>query len=424
MCKQRKINLPGLVFPLLAAMTPDHWEVEVVIEVVDEVDFDCDADLVGIGTMGHAIFRGLEIAREFKKRGKTVFFGGYMASMVPEKVLEMGVDSVVVGDAENSYPQLLQDYEKDGKIKKVYDLPISELKNLPLPKYELLLDKPLGNMLPVQAGRGCPHLCSFCSVSCIYKGKYLVRPISEVMRDIKRIKELGFSGFYLIDDNIVGNPGYLSELARQIKPLNLHWASQCSLNLARNQKLLREVADSGCRILSFGLESITQEGLDKLNKSWVKVTEHEKLLRRIEKAGIMPSSEMMVGLDSDTEESLRATLDFVNRARIPIPRFYILTPMPGSELYEQFKREGRLLHEDYKKYDGTQAVHTPQNISPEELTEMYWWLNRQVFSLSSILQRTILHKNALKHPLSHLFALGVNLHYRHYIKKGVTPNIF
>jgi radical SAM superfamily enzyme YgiQ (UPF0313 family) len=258
LCKQRKINLPGLVFPLLAAMTPEHWEVEVVIEVVDEVDFDCDADLVGIGTMGHAIFRGLEIAREFKKRGKTVFFGGYMASMVPEKVLEMGVDSVVVGDAEKSYPQLLRDYEKDGKIKKIYDLPISELKNLPLPRYELLLDKPLGNMLPVQAGRGCPHLCSFCSVSCIYKGKYLVRPIPEVMRDIKRVKELGFSGFYLIDDNIVGNPGYLSELARQIKPLNLHWASQCSLNLARNEKLLQEVADSGCRILSFGLESITQ----------------------------------------------------------------------------------------------------------------------------------------------------------------------
>ncbi|MBU1239952.1 B12-binding domain-containing radical SAM protein [Myxococcota bacterium] len=424
LCKQSKIYLPGLVFPLLAAMTPKSWDIKIAIEVVDEIDFDMDVDLVGIGTMGHAIFRGLEIAREFKKRGKTVFFGGYMASMVPQKVLEMGVDSVVIGDAEISWPQLVHDWETRGRLEPIYDNPITSLEKLPLPRYEFLLEKPIGNMLPVQAGRGCPHLCSFCSIACIYRGKYLTRPIDEVMRDIYRVKQLGFKSFYLIDDNIVGNPTYLEELARRIKPLKMSWASQCSLNLARNEPLLELVAQSGCNILSFGLESITQSGLDKLNKKWVKVSEHEDLLARINDAGIMPSTEMMVGIDSDTEESIRETYDFVERTKISIPRFYILTPMPGSELYNQYKAEGRLLHEDYKRYDGSQCVHRPENISPEKLTEMYWWLNRKVFSLPSIMRRTVLKKEAARRPGVHLFALGANLHYRHYIKRGITPNIF
>ncbi len=421
---QKKIHLPGLVFPLLAAYTPSRWDVEVCIEVVDRVPFDTDADLIGLGAMGYAIFRALEIAAEFKKRGKTVIMGGYMASMVYEEVLARGVDSVVVGDAEKSWPRLLADWERDQKLARVYDEPVDDLAGLPLPRYELLTEKPIGNMLPVQAGRGCPHLCSFCSIACIYKGRYLTRPVDEVMRDIRRVKELGFSSFYLIDDNIVGNPGYLEELVERIAPLKMTWASQCSLNLARNPKLLKKVADSGCNILSFGLESITQEGLDKLNKKWVKVAEHEELLRRIADAGIMPSTEMMVGLDSDTEQSIRETFEFVHRARIPIPRFYILTPMPGSPLYAQYQAEGRLLHEDWNRYDGAQCVHRPEKIAPEKLTEMYWWLNREVFSLRSIAHRVLRRPGAWRAPKDTLFALAVNLHYRHYLQRGIIPNIF
>ncbi|HEX9007453.1 MAG TPA: B12-binding domain-containing radical SAM protein, partial [Bacteroidota bacterium] len=124
LCKQKRIYLPGLVFPLLAAMTPPSWEVEVRIEVVDEIDFDSDADLVGIGSMGYATLHGLSIAREFRARGKTVVMGGYMASLMPSFVKD-SVDSVVVGDAESSYPQLLKDFERTGRLKPVYDNPVS-----------------------------------------------------------------------------------------------------------------------------------------------------------------------------------------------------------------------------------------------------------------------------------------------------------
>lgn len=158
--------------------------------------------------MGHAIFRAIDIATEFRKRGKTVFMGGYMPSIVPW-FIEDHCDGVIIGDAEISFPELLKDFETTGKIKKRYDFPLRDLNNLPVPKYELLNPKKTGFMLPVQAGRGCPHLSSYCSIACVYKGRYTARPVSEVMRDIRRVKELGFRHFYLLDDNIMGTPHFL-----------------------------------------------------------------------------------------------------------------------------------------------------------------------------------------------------------------------
>lgn len=422
LCKQSKINLPGLAFPLLAAYTPPHWQVELAIEVVDDIDYSTDADLVAIGTMGHATFRGIEIATEFRKRGKKVVMGGYMASIAVDEAIKH-VDSVVVGDAEISYPMMLKDFEA-GNLKPIYDFPIKELKNLPIPRYDLLTSKKIGAMLPVQAGRGCTFTCSFCSIACLYEGKYHFRPVEEVVRDIKEVKRLGFNRFYLIDDNIVSNPKYLKALCDEIKPLKMHWASQCAIHLAKNPELLKAVVDSGCDLMSFGVESISQESITSLDKPWLKANEHASNIKILMRSGITVSTEMIVGTDFDTEESIRQTFDFVNDLKIPIPRFYILTPIPGTDLFKKYKSEGRLLTEDLKMFDGASCVHVPKNIDPEKLTEMYWWLNKKVFSLSSILNRTLLNRFLWRNPAMLLFSIGINFHYRWYVKRGVTPNIF
>lgn len=423
LCKQKRINLPGLAFPLLAAYTPSNWEVELVIEVVDEIPYNSNADIIAIGSMGHAIFRGFEIAAEFRKRGKPVVMGGYMSSIAADKAIEF-VDSLVIGDAEVSYPQMLKDFEETGALKKIYDHPVSELRDLPVPRYDLLLKKRIGNMLPVQAGRGCPFYCSFCSIACLYKGKYLFRPVDEVIRDIKVVKDLGFKRFYLIDDNIASNPAYLNELCEKIIPLKMKWASQCAIHLAKNPDLLKKVVDSGCDLMSFGIESISQEAINSLDKPWLKADEHERNIAVLSKAGITVSSEMMVGTDEDTEESIRATYDFVYRNRIPIPRFYIMTPVPGTALYNEYKSQNRLLTDDLHKFDGTQCVHIPAKMSPEKLTEMYWWLNNKVFSISSIMHRVLFNPVLWKNPKMLVFSLYINLHYRNYVRRKITPNIF
>lgn len=422
--KQKRLFIPGLALHYLAALVPKHWDVDILIEVIEDINFDVDVDLVGIGTMGHNIIRGKDIALEFKKRGKTVFFGGYMASLAPEMVLNKGIDSVVIGDAEKSFPMLLNDFESKGKLDKIYDNQLCGLENLPLPKYELLKQKNIGDMLPVQAGRGCQNKCKFCSIASIYKGRYMSRPIPDVIRDIKRIKELGCKSFFLIDDNIISNKNYITKLVDEIKPLKMIWASQCSLQIAKDIPLLKKVKKSGCINLSFGLESISQKGLDKIGKGWLDVSKHKELLKIIEKEGITASTEMMFGTDSDTEQSIKETLDFVLDLKLPWPRFYIMTPMPGTVLYKEYKEQGKLLHEDYTKYNGSVCVHKPENISPEKLTEMYWWLYKEVYSYKNIIRRIILRKDFFTNYKFFLFALMVNIHYKKFIKRKIVPNIY
>lgn len=422
LCKQSRIFLPGLGLPLLASYTPENWEVKILIEVVDEINFDEECDLVGIGAMGHAVFRAIDIAKEFKKRGKTVFMGGYMVSILPDFVKEY-CDSVIIGDGELSYPMLIHDFENNGTVKPIYDNQLTDLSNQPIPRYDLLIKKKIGYMLPVQAGRGCPHTCSYCSIACIYKGKYLARPIDDVIRDIKEVKRLGFKRFFLIDDNIASNPDYLMELALKIKPLNMQWASQCTILVAKNELLLKTIAESGCNILSLGIESLSQEGINKLNKTWMKTNETEDLIKKIQKFGIAPATEMIIGTDGDTPDSIRQTADFIIQSKIPAPKFYILTPLPGTEFYKQIKSENRLLHEDFEKYTASTCVFKPQHFTPEELEKAYMDLYKEVYKTKNIFKRIIFNRGILKTPLVYLFMFFGNFVYKHSINRGDAPNI-
>jgi radical SAM superfamily enzyme YgiQ (UPF0313 family) len=204
----------------------------------------------------------------------------------------------------------------------------------------------------------------------------------------------------------------------------MNWASQCAIHLAKNPELLRLVTGSGCDLMSFGLESVQQEAIDSLGKKWLKAGEHEQNIEILSRSGITVSTEMIIGTDFDTERSINETYKFINRTQIPIPRFYILTPIPGTDLFKDLKSQGRLLTEDLEKFDGTQCVHIPKSISPEKLTELYWWLNKKIFSLCSIFYRIVLNGSLWKNPKMLIFSIIINFHYRHYIRRKVTPNIF
>lgn len=418
--KKRKLYFVGLAMPLLAALTPTDWDVEIVLETIEDIPFDSDADIIGIGGMGHAIVRSLDIAREFKKRGKTVILGGYMASLIPEEAKKY-CHAVVIGDAENVWNQVLEDYEA-GTLKEFYQDDLLEL-STPLPRFDLILSKNIGDFLPVQAGRGCPNSCSFCSVACLYKNRYVRREIPEVIRDIKQIKDLGFDKFLLLDDNILSDRDYMVELCGEIKKLDMHWLSQCAIDIGKDNELLTLVAKSGCIALSFGIESITQESLEYMNKSWARVDEYSDLIKNIQKHGIDVSTEMVVGADGDSLESIAKTAEFIKVNKIVVPRFYILTPIPGTVFYDELKAQGRIYKEDIYKYNGTEAVHIPKQMRPEELTAAYWKLYNQVFSYGSILSRTVFRKDFFTDVNKYLFYLGVNLYYRHQIKRKITPNI-
>ena len=421
--KKKKLYFTGLALPLLAALTPDDWETELIYEVIEDVPFDTDADLIGVSTMGHGVIRSIDIAKEYRRRGKTVILGGYMASIMPEEAVKY-CDSLIIGDAELVWQQMLSDFE-NGKLKKTYEKPLEgNWYSTPSPRFDLLEGKNLGDFLPVQAGRGCPNSCSFCSVSCLYSGRYVKRPLPEVIRDIEQIKSLGYKKILLLDDNIFSDRKYLDSLLDTLIKLDISWMSQCEITIGKDDELLEKLQKSGCTTLSFGLESISRESLISMDKGWAVPAEYDFLIQNIRNHGIDVSTEMVVGGEGDTLESIRMTKDFIERNKISVPRFYILTPFPGTRFFDQIKEEGRLVNNDIYSYDGTSAVYRPKNMTPDELTQAYWELYSELFTIKSIIKRNILRKEMLKTPARCIFNMGVNLYYRDQIKRSITPNIF
>lgn len=421
--KKKKLYFTGLALPLLAALTPDDWETELIYEVIEDVPFDTDADLIGVSTMGHGVIRSIDIAKEYRRRGKTVILGGYMASIMPEEAVKY-CDSLIIGDAELVWQQMLSDFE-NGNLKKTYEKPLEgNWYSTPSPRFDLLEGKNLGDFLPVQAGRGCPNSCSFCSVSCLYSGRYVKRPLPEVIRDIEQIKSLGYKKILLLDDNIFSDRKYLDSLLDTLIKLDISWMSQCEITIGKDDELLEKLQKSGCTTLSFGLESISRESLISMDKGWAVPAEYDSLIQNIRNHGIDVSTEMVVGGEGDTLESIRMTKDFIEKNKISVPRFYILTPFPGTRFFDQIKEEGRLVNNDIYSYDGTSAVYRPKNMTPDELTQAYWELYSELFTIKSIIKRNILRKEMLKTPARCIFNMGVNLYYRDQIKRSITPNIF
>lgn len=422
-CKGNRLNLPGLALPLIAGLTPKHWDVKIIIEYIEDINFDEECDIVGIGNMGHSVLRGNDIAKEFMKRGKLVFVGGMMSTMLPE-IVDGCADSIVIGDAEISYIKLLHDFETTGKIQKIYNNPVQSLNNLPLPRYDLLVEKKIGAMLPVQIGRGCPNTCNFCSVSCLYEGKYLTRDIQEVIRDVKEVKRLGFNYILFVDDNIIGKPAYFKELAKQLIPLKIKWVSQAAITIAYDDEMLQLAKQSGCKLLGIGIESISQESLKSLNKQWIKSAELASNIKKINNAGIMIQSDMIIGTDADTVESLKMMCQFIKEHKLSVPTISILTPVPGTKYYKKMQEEHRLLHSDLSKYIGTHCVHKPALLSPKEVEHMLWYIYKELYSIPAILKRVFINKMIFKDLFWSMIILNCNLTYRKNTRKKNSSVIF
>jgi radical SAM superfamily enzyme YgiQ (UPF0313 family) len=416
--KKRTLHFVGLAFPLLAALTPPDWEVEVCIELIEGIPFDTDADVVGIGGMGQSTRRGIDLAKEFRRRGKIVIMGGPMVTIAPQLAAPF-CDSIVQGSAETVWADVLDDL-KHGRLKAIYNRDLETL-SLPLPKYEVILDKRIGDFLPVQAARGCVHSCRFCTIYCMYRNKYFRRRIPEVIRDIRHVKSLGFRKFLLLDDNIMSDRAFMLELCREIRRLDMRWMSQCVIDIGRDPELLAAARDSGCTLLSFGLESISKRSLEGVNKGWARPDDYAALIETLTAAGIDVASEMIVGMDSDTLESLRATIDFVAQTRIVAPKFYLMTPIPGTDLFEEMQRQGRILTDDLLAMTSSTPVISHPAMTTEELGAIYWEIYDRLYTVSMILRRTVLHKYFFRAPSRYFFYLLVNLFYRYQIKHRIGP---
>ncbi|NOZ19512.1 MAG: B12-binding domain-containing radical SAM protein [Planctomycetes bacterium] len=379
---RRKAIFAPLNLCICAAVTPKNYDIEIVDECVRPVDFEAKADVVGITSMTCTARRAYWIADEFRKRGAKVVMGGIHPSALPDEAA-LHADSVCVGEAEATLPRFFRDLESNG-LQKIYraddagNVPIATPRRDVISKEEYLVAN------PVQISRGCPHRCRFCTTYAIFGRRYRTRPIEDIVAEMK---STGGRFFIFADDNLIGDAPWAKEFFRALIPLGIQWAGQSTILMAKDDELLHLAKRSGCRGLILGLESTSQDALDEGSKRYAKAKDYLRAIRKFQSHAIGIWGSFLFGFDSDTPKTCAESVLFAERAKLVMSCYPILTPYPGTPLYAQFKSEGRLLTEDWSKYNGSTVVFEPKQMSAETLRQLQLAAFGRFFSPLSILRR-------------------------------------
>ena len=328
----------------LAAITPAKHEVRVIHQQVEHPDLDTDADVVALSFFSGFAPEAYRLATEFRKRGKTVVAGGPHVTFSPDEASRF-FDSIVIGEAESVWADLLADAEA-GSLHSRYVGRAIALADLPTPRYDLL---PKSFFVPrvIQATRGCPFSCSFCTVPTLNPG-FRTRPVEAVLKDIAYDK---FSRWWqrkivwFWDDNLTAKRKWVRELLTRMVPMKRWWLTQASMDIADDPALLDLMQRSGCIGIFFGIESFGIESLDFAGKPQNNVSEYRRKISELHKRGICVMAGFISGLDGDTPESIRAMASRLDDIGVDVPFLSILTPFRGTPDYKRYQDEGRLLPE-------------------------------------------------------------------------------
>ena len=420
---QRKLYLPALTLPQLAAATPADCEVTLCSESVQRIPYHEPWDLVGLTAMGSGVARAWQIAERFRERGRRTVMGGIATGLLEPSRCLRHVDAVVLGEADEIWADVVRDAQA-GRLQPVYRAERRPpMEALPVPRYDLMDPSRHGLWRPVQAARGCPFTCDYCSITAYFDGLYRKRPVDQVVRDVRAAKGATRSHYIaFVDDNVTVDVDYAGALFEALIPERIIWMGQASLQIADQPRLLALAHRSGCRVLSIGFESLNDGSLAAHGKPFNRPAEYAAAIRRIREHGIEVSSEMIVGMDGDDDTVFERTYRFLMDNRIAVPRVHILTPIPGTPLWERLRAAGRLLTDDLTKFTGGRVVFRPERFDPDDLVRRYWDLYHRLFTPRAIVHRV--RRNDARAPL---FIRGIiwaiNLHYRYHIGRRITPGL-
>ncbi len=365
---------------IVAALTPPDFEVDFIDENYEEINFDIRYDLVGISAMTQQATRAYEIADEFRKRGVKVVIGGIHATVLPEEAKEHA-DSVVMGEAENTWPEFIKDLRK-GQVKPYYksETPV-DLSQSPVPRYELL-KKYDYKMIWVQTTRGCPRDCEFCVASNIFGKKYRHKAISQVLNEINYVRGLWNEPLInFADDNMFVNRSYSYELVKRLKSMELRWLAQTDVSLAEDDEFLELLRKSGCVLLFIGFETLSKQGgLDRQGWKGNKIERYPEIIRKIQSYGIGIMGAFIIGLDEDGMTIFDDLSRFIIDSRLYAAQITVLTPLPGTRLRKRLLEQNRIVSSDWKRYTFEDVNFIPKRMKPGELQEGLLEIYKRIYA--------------------------------------------
>ncbi len=398
-------KMEPLTIAVLKALTPADIETAFYDDRIERIDYDDPTDLVVITVETYTAKRAYEIAKKYGQRGVTVVMGGYHTTLAPEEV-KQHADSIMIGNAESIWQEMLQDFIK-GQLKASYKG--KTVFSHSLPDKSIFKGKKYLPVSLVETGRGCCNHCDFCAIAGYYNCKYFARPHEQIVADIKQSKH---KYHFLVDDNLIANKANALGVFEKITPLGIKWAGQGTLSMAKDEKLLKAMKQSGCEIILIGFESLEQENLRQMNKSInILSKENDELVKRIHDAGMGIYATFVFGYDYDTEATIERALQFSEKHKFYTAAFNHLLPFPGTPLYTRLKEEKRLLHDAWwlkEDYNYGELAFVPKNMSPERLSQICCDARKEFSNFKNVLRRGIF---AMSHSNPLLWALfwGMNL---------------
>jgi radical SAM superfamily enzyme YgiQ (UPF0313 family) len=381
-------SLPSLGLLYLAAVTPPGHDLRYYEAPADGAEppeiYECD--LVAINTFSAQVFEAYRVADRLRQAGVRVAMGGLHVTVRPDEALEHA-DYVFVGEGENTWPAAVEAIVQ-GEGRRLWDaadFPSVNVQQLPVPRYDLLNDRPY-NRFPVQTTRGCPWRCDFCASNVMLRQAYRKRPVAEVVRDVQAITRLRRRPFIeFADDNTFVDKEWGKELCRQLAPLRLNWFTETDISVADDPELLQLMRLAGCRQVLIGLESPQPDALEGVElranfkaRRWPGCLD---ALRRIQRQGITVNGCFILGLDGHTPEVFEEVLAFAQRVPLYDVQITVLTPFPGTPLYDRLERQGRLLYPGrWERCTLFDVNFIPAGMTPEELREGIFWLAARLYS--------------------------------------------
>jgi len=377
--------LPGI---LLAALTPDTVEVEVVHEMVRPIRYDTDARFIAISFMDYLAPHAYEVAARFRALGKIVIGGGKFASTFPDEV-EPHFDSILVGEAQEVWPVMVDDM-LHGRLQRRYTADrVPSLAHLPPPRYDLV-ERAFTVAVVTETSRGCPHPCTFCQLN-IIRLPYRMRPVADVINDLKATHRLPWyrrKMAMILDNNLGGDLQNAKQLLREIARLKF-WGigTQFSIECLRDDEFVDLLAKARCRMAFLGMESLSDESLAGVKKKQNNVDEYRESFEKLHRRGILTFTGLMFALENDTREyydRLPGKLEEVNVSAI-LPSISI--PLYGTPWYHEVVSQGRICDRDLSHYEGDHLVFRHPTLSAEEIYSAYKTVNRLFYSWRNIVKR-------------------------------------